>query len=143
MIDQIERTRQLRERELLPLNEEIVKADRERVRRIEFDAENLRRKLKGLELKEWVEEDDLYSDEVASVVDSEDSEASTTEESANNPEIAMAEESEASASTSSATDADADEEAEEPEETDPLLLESGRSLADFITLSNGDLSARY
>jgi carboxyl-terminal processing protease len=143
MIDQIERTRQLRERELLPLNEEIVKADRERIRRIEFDAENLRRKLKGLELKEWVEEDDLYSDEVASVVDSDDSEASTTEESANNPEIAMAEESEASASTSSATDADADEEAEEPEETDPLLLESGRILADFINLSNGDLSARY
>lgn len=143
MIDQIERTRQLRERELLPLNEEIVKADRERVRRIEFDAENLRRKLKGLELKEWVEENDLYSDEVASVVDSEDSEASTTEESANNPEIAMAEESEASASTSSTTDADADEEAEEPEETDPLLLESGRILADFINLSNGDLSARY
>jgi hypothetical protein len=55
----------------------------------------------------------------------------------------MAEESEASASTSSATDADADEEAEEPEETDPLLLESGRILADFINLSNGDLSARY
>ncbi len=120
MIDQIERTRQLREREMLPLNEEVVKADREQTRRIEFEAENLRRKLKGLELKEWVEEDDLYSDEVANADDSDSQRLRSTEESANNPEIAMTEESEASASTSSVADADADEEAEEPEETDPF-----------------------
>jgi carboxyl-terminal processing protease len=139
MIDQIERTKQLREREMLSLNEEIVKADREQARRIEFDAENLRRKLKGLELKEWVEEDDLYRDEVASAVDSD---SSSTEESAENQEIAI-KDSESSASAATIAEADGDEEAEEPEETDPLLLESGRILADFINLSNGDLSARY
>ncbi|MBL6754724.1 MAG: carboxy terminal-processing peptidase, partial [Pseudomonadales bacterium] len=139
MIDQIERTKQLREREMLSLNEEIVKADRERARRIEFDAENLRRKLKGLELKEWVEEDDLYRDEVASAMDSD---SSATEESAENQEIAI-KDSESSASAATIAEADGDEEAEEPEETDPLLLESGRILADFINLSNGDLSARY
>jgi carboxyl-terminal processing protease len=140
MIDQIERTRQLREREMLPLNEEVVKADREQTRRIEFEAENLRRKLKGLELKEWVEEDDLYRDEVANA---DDSDSSSAEESVESTEIAIEEALEASASSTPVAEADVDEDAEEPEETDPLLLESGRILADFINLSGGDLSARY
>jgi hypothetical protein len=58
-------------------------------------------------------------------------------------EIAIEEALEASASSTPVAEADVDEDAEEPEETDPLLLESGRILADFINLSGGDLSARY
>ena len=42
-----------------------------------------------------------------------------------------------------AADEEAEAEDDEPEEIDPLLLESGRILADFINLSNDDLSARF
>jgi carboxyl-terminal processing protease len=134
--DQIERTRELRERERLSLNEEIVKAEREAAKRVEFDAENLRRQLKGLPLKEWIDEDEAQDEEAV---------ASTDDTAA--PEASVV-----SAETDSESDvitelAAADEEAEaedvEPEEIDPLLLESGRILADFINLSNDDLSARF
>ena len=60
--DQIERTRVLRKKELLSLNELQVKAEREQSRRSEFDAENMRRLLKGLPLNEW-KEDDKEEDE--------------------------------------------------------------------------------
>ena len=46
--DQIERTRVIRQREQLSLNEVKVKEEREESRRTEFDAENMRRLLKGL-----------------------------------------------------------------------------------------------
>ncbi|MDD9896353.1 MAG: carboxy terminal-processing peptidase, partial [Gammaproteobacteria bacterium] len=55
---QIERTRALREREFLSLNEAVVKQEREDNRREEFDAENMRRALKGLPLREWVDEEE-------------------------------------------------------------------------------------
>ena len=134
--DQIERTRELRERERLSLNEEIVKAEREAAKRVEFDAENLRRQLKGLPLKEWIDEDEAQDEEAVASTDG----------------TAAPEASVVSAETDSESDvitelAAADEEAEaedvEPEEIDPLLLESGRILADFINLSNDDLSARF
>ncbi len=102
--DQIERTRVLRQRDMLSLNEQQVKAERERTRREEFDAENMRRLLKGLPLNEWVEDE------------SEDEE----EELVANNDTSSAEES---------------EEVEVEEEGDPLLLESGRILADFIALN--------
>ena len=112
LLDQIERTRKYRNREQLSLNELQVKAERERNRREEFDAENMRRFLKGLPLNEWVDEDDLNVDE--------DEESSI----ANNDTLASDEAS-----------------VEEEDEADPLLLESGRILADFISLNGRRLSA--
>jgi carboxyl-terminal processing protease len=142
LVEQIERTRTLRERETLPLNEAIVKADRERVRRIEFEAENLRRSQKGLELKEWIDEEDLYDDddEVAVV----EPETSLDEGS----EVAIALTSNDTSTKELGNDTgeafeEGGEDADDEEETDPLLLESGRILADFINLSSDDLSARF
>lgn len=112
LLDQIERTKRYRDREQLSLNQEVVKAERERTRREEFDAENMRRLLKGLPLREWVDEDaEEDAVEVAANDDTTNAE----------PEAAESE--------------------EEIEEDDPLLLESGRILADFIALSENRLSA--
>ena len=52
LLGQIERTRELREREEISLNEEVVKQEREDARKEEFEAENMRRALKGLPLEE-------------------------------------------------------------------------------------------
>jgi carboxyl-terminal processing protease len=99
----------MRQREQLSLNEEDVKATREKNRRTEFDAENIRRLLKGLSLNEWIEdinaeeEDELVADSDTPLLDE-------------------------------ATD-------ETEEEGDPLLLESGRILADFIELNSNRVSA--
>ncbi|MAX06945.1 MAG: tail-specific protease [Gammaproteobacteria bacterium] len=99
LLGQIERTRALREKETFSLNELVVKQEREDSRREEFDAENMRRALKGIPLEEWkedAEEDSTeFTDEETILVDNE----------------------------------------EEEEEGDPLILESARILADFISLS--------
>lgn len=114
LLDQIERTRRYREREQLSLNEAEVKAERERNRREEFEAENMRRLLKGLPLQEWVDEEDLGEDE-------------DLETLASNDDTLVDEESE--------------EAEDELEEDDPLLLETGRILADFIALNSRRVSA--
>lgn len=103
--DQIDRTRVLRQREQLSLNEAQVKQEREQARRVEFDAENMRRLLKGLPVNEWVD-DEAEEEEETQV--------------ANNDTV---------------PNDDSEEEAEADEEDDPLLLESGRILADFIALN--------
>jgi hypothetical protein len=131
--EQIDRTRVLREREQISLNEAIVKAEREELKRSEFEAENLRRQLKGLPLKEWIDED--AEAELALSESSESSDERSNDSSNDNSETSAA-----LASTTSSDDES--EEPEEPEELDPLLLESGRILADFINLSSGSLSAR-
>lgn len=140
LVEQIERTRALRERETLPLNEAVVKADRERVRRIEFEAENLRRSQKGLALKEWIDKEDLYNDD--------DDEAGAVQESENSFGEGSEETIDIASNDASDKDLESDagetvEENGDEEETDPLLLESGRILADFINLSSDDLSARF
>lgn len=112
LLDQIERTKQYREREQLSLNQAEVKAERERTRREEFDAENMRRLLKGLPLREWVDEED--EEEAVEVAANDDTTTGETDEAESEEEI---------------------------EEDDPLLLESGRILADFIALSGNRLSA--
>jgi len=112
--DQIERTRVLRQREQLSLNEQKVKEEREKSRRVEFDAENMRRLLKGLPLNEWVEDEDEDAIEDEPLI-------------ANNDSDAVEEES--------------DEEDATDEEDDPLLLESGRILADFIALNSNRVSS--
>ena len=116
LIDQIERTRRYREREQISLNEERVKAERESNRREEFDAENMRRFLKGLPLREWEDEEADEEEEVSSVAAADDSDLPSGEDTQTtvNDEI---------------------------EEDDPLLLESGRILADFIALNGRRLSA--
>ena len=116
LMDQIKRTRRYREREQISLNEDSVKAERESNRREEFDAENMRRFLKGLPLREWEDDDTEEEEEVASVAVTDDS------------DLPAGEDGKAS-------------ENEEIEEEDPLLLESGRILVDFINLNGRRLSA--
>jgi carboxyl-terminal processing protease len=112
LIDQINRTRTLREREELSLNEAMVKADRTANRRAEFDADNMRRFLKGLPTKEWVDdENELDEDEESTPINDD------------------------------TLTADASEAEDEDEEEDPLLLESGRVLADFIELNLRSVSS--
>ena len=106
LLGQIERTRTLREKETLSLNELVVKQERKDSRREEFDAENMRRALKGLPLEEW-KEDEIAEEDSTELVDEESILAGNEEEI----------------------------EEEEEEEGDPLILESGRILADFISLS--------
>jgi carboxyl-terminal processing protease len=107
--EQIERSRVMRQREQLSLNEEDVKEEREKARRTEFDAENMRRLLKGLTLNEWIE--DLNAEEEELVANSDTPPTDETEEE------------------------------EEADEGDPLLLESGRILADFIALNSNRVSS--
>ncbi|MDB2443785.1 carboxy terminal-processing peptidase [Gammaproteobacteria bacterium] len=105
--DQITRTKRSREREKISLNEVFVKAERESLRREEFDADNIRRQAKGLTLREWKEDNDLSTeDELASesVAETDDVEP--------------------------AVDAEQSE-----DEDDPLLIESGKILVDFISLN--------
>ena len=107
--DQITRTKRSREREKISLNEVFVKAERESLRREEFDADNIRREAKGLTLREWKDNNDL------------------------NTEAELASES-----VSETDDVEPDIDTEQPEdEDDPLLIESGKILLDFISL-NGD-----
>ena len=113
LLGQIERTRELREREEISLNEEVVKQEREDARKEEFEAENMRRALKGLPLEEWVEYEDI---------DDESSEGLATSDS----EVIEPEET---------------EEETELDEDDPLILESGRILADYINLNGRRVSS--
>lgn len=111
LMDQIQRTRELREKETLSLNEAVVKAEREAARRADFDAENARRLAKGLPLREWVDEED--EEEETTVALNDDVEAVE----------------------------DAAEDEDELDEIDPLLLESGRVLADYIALNARRMAA--
>jgi len=113
LLGQIERTRELREREEISLNEVVVKQEREDARKEEFEAENMRRALKGLPLEEWVEDEDVDEDSSDSLVSS-DSEVMEPEENEEDTEL---------------------------EEDDPLILESGRILADYINLSGRRVSS--
>jgi carboxyl-terminal processing protease len=111
--DQIERARVMRQREQLSLNELEVKQEREENRRTEFDAENMRRLLKGLTLNEWVEDPNAEEEEEELVAISDTAPADESVEDA----------------------------VEVEEEGDPLLLESGRILADFISLNSNRVSS--
>lgn len=110
---QIERTRALRERETLSLNEVAVKQEREDNRREEFDAENMRRALKGLALEEWISDEEITDEDDPTF----------------SRDITISDNEEGSA------------EEEEEEEEDPLILESGRILADFMALNQRRISA--
>jgi len=109
--DQIERTRVIRQREQLSLNEVKVKEEREESRRTEFDAENMRRLLKGLPLNEWVADLNEEDDEESLIANDDTASPDEPEEDATE------------------------------DEGDPLLLESGRILADFIALNANRVSS--
>jgi hypothetical protein len=84
-----------------------VKAERESLRREEFDADNVRRQAKGLTLREWKDDNDRNTeDEVAS------NSVSETDD------------------VEPAVDTEPSE-----DEDDPLLIESGKILVDFISLN--------
>lgn len=117
--NQIERAKVYRDRETLSLNEQVVKAEREAERRQEFEAENMRRFLKGLPLREWVDADEEDADTATDSVD-----GNTV----------------ADVATDAPAEADADE--AEVEEVDPLLLESGNILVDLKHLSERFIAAR-
>ena len=124
LIDQIERSKKLRKREEISLNESVVKSERQERRREEFDANNLRRFLKGLTLKEWVEDPNAEVDEEEELTENDDTIVASAEDS-----VEVEDEN--------ASDDDKDED----EEKDPLLLETGRILADFIALNLSNVSA--
>ena len=109
--DQIERTRITRQKEQLSLNEIKVKEEREEIRRTEFDAENMRRLLKGLPLNEWVADLNEEDDEGSLIANDETAGPDEPEEDVTE------------------------------DEDDPLLLESGRILADFIALNANRVSS--
>ncbi|MBL4820723.1 MAG: carboxy terminal-processing peptidase [Gammaproteobacteria bacterium] len=117
--DQIIRSEKYRNRTQLSLNEEVVKTEREASRKEEFDAENMRRFLKGLPLEEWVELD--FDQDDTETVASEEAEVSDGAELAG------------------ATDSEADSEV--LDEKDPLLLESGYILMDLLKLSERGIAA--
>ena len=126
LTDQIERTKQLRKREQLSLNEAVVKIEREENRRVEFEAENMRRFLKGLQLRVWVA-DINTSDEEDETTNQIDTEPTVVDpDGLANDELAEAESTE--------------DTSEEEEEVDPLLLESGKILADFMTIDGRNVS---
>ncbi|MGB4246078.1 MAG: carboxy terminal-processing peptidase, partial [Pseudohongiellaceae bacterium] len=81
---QIERTRELRERTTLSLNEEEVKAERDESRLAEFNANNMRLFLKGLPLEVWTEptdeELDPEADSGAAVTEEDETEEATEED---------------------------------------------------------------
>lgn len=124
LIDQIERSKKLRKREEISLNESVVKSERQERRREEFDANNLRRFLKGLTLNEWVEDPNAEVDEEEELTENDDTIVASAEDS-----VEVEDEN--------ASDDDKDED----EEKDPLLLETGRILADFIALNLSNVSA--
>jgi carboxyl-terminal processing protease len=115
--NQIERSLEFRQRETLSLNEAEVKAEREANRRIEFEAENLRRFLKGLPLQEWVEEPVDEDADLAAAGQPTDLSSGTL-------------------------DTSTDAEDSEIVEVDPLLLESGNVLLDMVNLMDRQLAAR-
>jgi carboxyl-terminal processing protease len=80
LAEQIERSREMRERTLLSLNESTVRKERDDNRLAEFNANNMRLFLKGLPMEEWTEptEEELDPDAVAAVTPEE-----TDEEEAN------------------------------------------------------------
>lgn len=67
LAEQIERSREMRERTTLSLNEEVVRKERDEARHMEFNANNMRLFLKGLPMEVWKElsEEDLDPESVA------------------------------------------------------------------------------
>jgi len=129
---QIAIAREQRQRETWPLNEAILKARNEADRRRGLEAENMRRFLKGLPLLDILDggEDAADSTETAAAATLADNEV----------EAAAVDETDAPAQTDAGSAA-REEDSGEDGELDPLLEESARVLADYISLSARQISA--
>ena len=125
LTDQIERTKELRKREQLSLNEAAVKIEREENRLVEFEAENMRRFLKGLPLREWVAD-----------INTSDEEDETTTQIDTEPTVVDPN----GLANDELAEAETTEDTSEEEEEDPLLLESGKILADFMAINGRNVS---
>ncbi len=80
LAEQIERSRELRERTSLSLNEEKVRMERDENRRAEFNANNMRLFLKGLPLEVWEEPSEEDLDPESATIASADEEEEKKEE---------------------------------------------------------------
>ncbi len=82
LAEQIERSREMRERTLLSLNEATVRKERDDNRLAEFNANNMRLFLKGLPMEEWTEpsEEELDPDAVAAITPEETDEEEENQE---------------------------------------------------------------
>ena len=133
--EQISIAREQQERETWPLNEETLDAQMEAERRRNIDTENMRRFLKGLPLLDILEGDDEEDSDATETAQAE------TEDAVDQNALAAAD---AITEANPASDADAGDETEADEEegeADPLLEESARVLADYISLSERQISA--
>ncbi len=133
--EQIAIAREQQERETWPLNEATLDAQMEAERRRNIDSENMRRFLKGLPLLDILEGDDEEDSDATETAQAE------TEDAVDENALAAAD-----AITEAAPDSDVDagdeaEADEEEGEADPLLEESARVLADYISLSERQISA--
>ncbi len=133
--EQISIAREQQERETWPLNEETLDAQMEAERRRNIDTENMRRFLKGLPLLDILEGDDEEDSDATETAQAE------TEDAVDQNALAAAD---AITEANPDSDADAGDETEADEEegeADPLLEESARVLADYISLSERQISA--
>ncbi len=119
--EQIAIAREQQEREFWPLNETVLEARMEADRRRNIESENMRRFLKGLPLLDILDGDEQEENDAAQ---SAGTETAATEENAPAADDAIAEAGE-----------------KEDGEPDPLLEESARVLADYISLSERQISA--
>ena len=115
----------MRKREQLSLNEAAVKIEREENRLVEFEAENMRRFLKGLPLREWVAD-----------INTSDEEDETTAQIDTEPTVVDPD----GLANDELAEAETTEDTSEEEEEDPLLLESGKILADFMAINGRNVS---
>lgn len=139
--DQIAIAREQQERDTWPLNEAALDAQMESERRRNIESENMRRFLKGLPLLDVLEGDGLEGDEdeESDAAETAQAEPETAVESGNEAEEnTLAANDDAVAETDAETEAEADE---EDDEGDFLLEESARVLADYISLSERQISA--
>lgn len=134
--DQIAITREQQEQEIWPLNEELLNARMESERRRNIESENMRRFLKGLPLLDIIDEDEereVAVEEIAPV------ELDTPIDIQGTIVV-----NELAGETEVETEVESDENVAEDEddgELDPLLEESARVLADYISLSERQISA--
>ena len=137
--DQIAIAREQQERDTWPLNEAALDAQMEAERRRNIESENMRRFLKGLPLLDILEGDEDEESDAAETAQAEpesESEAETDED-------ALAA-NDATTESDTGTEAEVGVEAEADEEEDEgdfLLEESARVLADYISLSERQISA--
>lgn len=136
--DQIAIAREQQERETWPLNEEALDAQMEAERRRNIESENMRRFLKGLPLLDILEGDEDEESDAAETAQAE-TEAAEDENALAANEPAIEEDAEFEFEVEAfEVEADADE---EDGEGDFLLEESARVLADYISLSERQISA--